>query len=214
MCSPWASWSRKLRTPLRLSLASRTASSPSSTSTLLFPKSSRHGGKCKMIHIVYIDNHGKCAGHLWSVCFLFCLSSRCRFQVTDDTQSCTNQLCPGRDQLISTNTGFDLLVDFTDHTGTLHACTLRSPVAENTLGCTVSTTSLEDDCLSLCSNAVAYLQGLKSTRVGDAVRHLIMYNHEKFSTCCRRMSLPAWLMMSELQWSGNSFWRDAKYMWR
>uniref|UniRef100_A0A3B3UAV0 Meiosis specific with OB-fold n=1 Tax=Poecilia latipinna TaxID=48699 RepID=A0A3B3UAV0_9TELE len=31
---------------------------------------------------------------------------------------------------------FDLLVDVTDHTGTLQACSLRGPVAEQTLGCT------------------------------------------------------------------------------
>ncbi|XP_054455266.1 meiosis-specific with OB domain-containing protein isoform X2 [Anoplopoma fimbria] len=60
--------------------------------------------------------------------------SRCKFQVTEDAQSCTNLLCPGRDQALLATTGFDLLVDFTDHTGTLHACSLRSPVAEKTLG--------------------------------------------------------------------------------
>uniref|UniRef100_A0A665WS70 Methionine sulfoxide reductase B1b n=1 Tax=Echeneis naucrates TaxID=173247 RepID=A0A665WS70_ECHNA len=64
--------------------------------------------------------------------------SRCKFQANEDAQSCPNQLCPGKDQALSATTGFYLLVDFTDHTGTLQACTLRSPVAENTLGCTVS----------------------------------------------------------------------------
>uniref|UniRef100_A0A3Q3K1B9 MEIOB-like N-terminal domain-containing protein n=1 Tax=Monopterus albus TaxID=43700 RepID=A0A3Q3K1B9_MONAL len=54
--------------------------------------------------------------------------SRCKFQVTEDMQVCTNQLCPGREQTLSVTTGFDLLVDFTDHT-----------VAENTLGCTLRT---------------------------------------------------------------------------
>uniref|UniRef100_A0A3Q3GPT9 Meiosis specific with OB-fold n=1 Tax=Labrus bergylta TaxID=56723 RepID=A0A3Q3GPT9_9LABR len=72
--------------------------------------------------------------------------SSCKFQVTDDAQSCTNQLCPGRDQVFSASTGFDLLVDFTDHTGTLHACPLRSPVTEKVLGCTTEEfTSLTDD---------------------------------------------------------------------
>uniref|UniRef100_UPI0037E974CF meiosis-specific with OB domain-containing protein n=1 Tax=Semicossyphus pulcher TaxID=241346 RepID=UPI0037E974CF len=72
--------------------------------------------------------------------------SRCKFQVTEDAQSCTNQLCPGRDQTFSATTGFDLLVDFTDHTGTLHACALRGPVAEKALGCTTEEfTSLTDD---------------------------------------------------------------------
>ncbi|KAM9837988.1 meiosis-specific with OB domain-containing protein [Aulostomus maculatus] len=72
--------------------------------------------------------------------------SRCKFLVMEDMQSCSNQLCPGRDQTFSATTSFDLLVDLTDHTGTLHACTLRSPVAEKTLGCTVKEfTSLTDD---------------------------------------------------------------------
>uniref|UniRef100_A0A665WS49 Methionine sulfoxide reductase B1b n=1 Tax=Echeneis naucrates TaxID=173247 RepID=A0A665WS49_ECHNA len=72
--------------------------------------------------------------------------SRCKFQANEDAQSCPNQLCPGKDQALSATTGFYLLVDFTDHTGTLQACTLRSPVAENTLGCTVNEfTSLTDD---------------------------------------------------------------------
>ncbi|XP_069547436.1 meiosis-specific with OB domain-containing protein [Brachyistius frenatus] len=72
--------------------------------------------------------------------------SRCKFQVTEDMQSCTNQLCPGRDQAFSAATDFDLLVDLTDHTGTLPACNLRSPVAEKTLGCTTEEfASLNDD---------------------------------------------------------------------
>lgn len=32
--------------------------------------------------------------------------------------------------------------------------------------------------------------------------------------CCRRRSLHAWLMTSVLQWSGNFFWRDAKFFSR
>uniref|UniRef100_A0AAX7TF54 MEIOB-like N-terminal domain-containing protein n=1 Tax=Astatotilapia calliptera TaxID=8154 RepID=A0AAX7TF54_ASTCA len=63
--------------------------------------------------------------------------SKCKFLVTEDLNSCTNQLCPGKGQIVSATTGFDLLVDFTDHTGTLHACSLRSPVAEKALGCTI-----------------------------------------------------------------------------
>ncbi|KAG7506941.1 hypothetical protein JOB18_019366 [Solea senegalensis] len=72
--------------------------------------------------------------------------SRCKFQVSEDAQSCTNQLCSGRDQVLTATTGFDLLVDFTDHTGTLSTCSLRSPVAETTLGCTTDQfASLTDD---------------------------------------------------------------------
>ncbi|XP_072229036.1 meiosis-specific with OB domain-containing protein [Leuresthes tenuis] len=62
--------------------------------------------------------------------------SRCKFQVSEDTQRCDSQLCPGRDQAFSATRGFDLLVDFTDHTGTVQACSLRGLVAEQTLGCT------------------------------------------------------------------------------
>uniref|UniRef100_A0A671W112 Meiosis specific with OB-fold n=1 Tax=Sparus aurata TaxID=8175 RepID=A0A671W112_SPAAU len=75
--------------------------------------------------------------------------TRCKLQVMEETQSCPNQLCPGRDQAFSASTGFDLLVDFTDHTGTVHGCALRSPMAEQALGCTVSTTSHGDDCSAL-----------------------------------------------------------------
>lgn len=72
--------------------------------------------------------------------------SRCWFLVTGDMQSCTNQTCPGAGQVFSASTGFDLLVDLTDHTGSLQACSLRSPVAEQTLGCaTDDFTSLTDD---------------------------------------------------------------------
>uniref|UniRef100_A0A8C9YRP8 Meiosis specific with OB-fold n=1 Tax=Sander lucioperca TaxID=283035 RepID=A0A8C9YRP8_SANLU len=102
--------------------------------------------------------------------------SRCKFQVTEDKQSCTNLLCPGRDQALASSTGFDLLVDITDHTGTLHSCALRSPVAEQTLGCTVKEfTSLTDDertamkwkfLLERCKIHVKVLQLLVLCRVG------------------------------------------------
>uniref|UniRef100_A0A673ANC2 Methionine sulfoxide reductase B1b n=1 Tax=Sphaeramia orbicularis TaxID=375764 RepID=A0A673ANC2_9TELE len=72
--------------------------------------------------------------------------TRCKFLVTEEMQSCSNPLCQGRDQGFSSTTAFDLLVDFTDHTGTLHTCSLKSPVAEKTLGCTVKEfTRLTDD---------------------------------------------------------------------
>lgn len=53
-------------------------------------------------------------------------------------RSCSNQLCPGREQPFSGSAAFDLLVDVTDHTGTLQACSLRGAAAEQTLGCSVS----------------------------------------------------------------------------
>ena len=91
------------------------------------------------------------------------LSSRCKFQVSEDVQSCGSQLCPGRDQAFSATRGFDLLVDFTDHTGTVQACHLRGLVAEQTLGCTVSTSSKNDN-YSECKVASACR--------GDAYRKL------------------------------------------
>ncbi|XP_077482786.1 meiosis-specific with OB domain-containing protein [Stigmatopora argus] len=62
--------------------------------------------------------------------------AKCKFQVEEGVQYCANQLCPGRGQAFSSTVGFDLLMDLTDHTGTLHSCTLKSPVAEAMLGCT------------------------------------------------------------------------------
>ncbi|KAM3859844.1 meiosis-specific with OB domain-containing protein [Diretmus argenteus] len=62
--------------------------------------------------------------------------SKCKYQVSEELQSCTTASCPGRDQPLSVTMGFDLLVNLTDHTGTLQACSFRSPVAEKTLGCT------------------------------------------------------------------------------
>ncbi|CAN9508585.1 unnamed protein product [Ophioblennius macclurei] len=72
--------------------------------------------------------------------------SKCKFLVTEDARSCANQLCPAASQPFSASVGFDLLVDLTDHTGTLQACSLRSPVAEKTLGRTTDDfASLTDD---------------------------------------------------------------------
>ncbi|RVE59383.1 hypothetical protein OJAV_G00187930 [Oryzias javanicus] len=61
--------------------------------------------------------------------------SKCKFQAAEDAQSCSNQLCPGREQPFSGAAAFDLLVDVSDHTGTLPACSLRGAAAEQTLGC-------------------------------------------------------------------------------
>ncbi|KAM7371060.1 hypothetical protein PAMP_010558 [Pampus punctatissimus] len=107
--------------------------------------------------------------------------SRCKFLVTDDTLSCTNQLCPGRGQSFSTIIGFDLLVDFTDHTGTLHACTLRSPVAENTLGCTIEEfTRLTDDERTamkwkfLLERCKVYVKILPSMKMRTGIRGVVL----------------------------------------
>ena len=66
------------------------------------------------------------------------ISSKCKYQVSEDLQSCSNPSCPAGGQPLSLTTGFDLLVDVTDHTGTLQSCYLSSTAAEKTLGCTVS----------------------------------------------------------------------------
>ncbi|XP_071319102.1 meiosis-specific with OB domain-containing protein isoform X2 [Trachinotus anak] len=107
--------------------------------------------------------------------------SRCKFQVTEDARSCCNLLCPGRDQALSATTGFYLLVDFTDHTGTLHACTLRSPVAEKTLGCTTDEfTSLTDDERTamkwkfLLERCKIYVKILPSTKMRTGIRGVVM----------------------------------------
>ncbi|XP_048870808.1 meiosis-specific with OB domain-containing protein isoform X1 [Brienomyrus brachyistius] len=59
--------------------------------------------------------------------------SRCWYQVSEDMQNCSNPVCPREAQLAVT-TSFDLLVDITDHTGTLQSCTLSGTAAEQTLG--------------------------------------------------------------------------------
>uniref|UniRef100_A0A3B4A0K8 MEIOB-like N-terminal domain-containing protein n=1 Tax=Periophthalmus magnuspinnatus TaxID=409849 RepID=A0A3B4A0K8_9GOBI len=63
--------------------------------------------------------------------------TRCKFQASEDGQSCTNEMCPGREQGFSAAAVFDLLVDVSDHSGTLHGCIFRSPVVEKILDCTV-----------------------------------------------------------------------------
>ncbi|XP_033840919.1 meiosis-specific with OB domain-containing protein [Periophthalmus magnuspinnatus] len=63
--------------------------------------------------------------------------TRCKFQASEDGQSCTNEMCPGREQGFSAAAVFDLLVDVSDHSGTLHGCIFRSPMVEKILDCTV-----------------------------------------------------------------------------
>ncbi|XP_028285834.1 meiosis-specific with OB domain-containing protein [Parambassis ranga] len=106
---------------------------------------------------------------------------RCKFLVTEDMQSCTNLLCPGRDQGFSATVGFDLLVDLTDHTGTLHACSLRSPVADKTLGCTTEEfTSLTDDERTamkwkfLLERCKIHVKIFPSTKVKSGVKGVIL----------------------------------------
>uniref|UniRef100_A0A3Q2DKF6 Meiosis specific with OB-fold n=1 Tax=Cyprinodon variegatus TaxID=28743 RepID=A0A3Q2DKF6_CYPVA len=107
--------------------------------------------------------------------------SKCKFLVTEDMKSCTNQLCPGREQPLSTTTGFDLLVDFTDHTGTLQACSLRGLVAEQTLGCTTDEfITLTDDQRTslkwkfLLGRCKIYIKILPSPRMKSGLRGMIL----------------------------------------
>uniref|UniRef100_A0A3P8YRY4 MEIOB-like N-terminal domain-containing protein n=1 Tax=Esox lucius TaxID=8010 RepID=A0A3P8YRY4_ESOLU len=67
--------------------------------------------------------------------------SKCRYQVNEESQSCSNTACPGVDHPLTVTTGFDLLVDVTDHTGTLQSCSLNGTVAEKTLGCSITPSS-------------------------------------------------------------------------
>uniref|UniRef100_A0A673WNP7 Meiosis specific with OB-fold n=1 Tax=Salmo trutta TaxID=8032 RepID=A0A673WNP7_SALTR len=71
--------------------------------------------------------------------------SKCRYQVNEEIQSCSNTSCPGGDQPLTVTTGFDLLVDVTDHTGTLQSCSLNGTVAEKTLGCNEFVSLTEDE---------------------------------------------------------------------
>ncbi|XP_075890801.1 meiosis-specific with OB domain-containing protein isoform X2 [Nelusetta ayraudi] len=107
--------------------------------------------------------------------------SKCKFMATDDVLSCTNQFCPGKGQTFSATTGFDLLVDLTDHTGTLHGCSLRSPEAEKMLGCTTEEfTSLTDDQRTamkwkfLLERCKVYIKILPSVKMRSGIRGLVL----------------------------------------
>ncbi|KAM6897068.1 meiosis-specific with OB domain-containing protein [Xenentodon cancila] len=107
--------------------------------------------------------------------------SKCKFQVPEHSQTCTNQLCLGTEQAFSSTRGFDLLVDFTDHTGTLQGCNLRGSVAEHTLGCTTEEfTSLTDDQRTalkwrfLLERCKIYVKILPSARMKSGIRCTIL----------------------------------------
>ncbi|XP_053133071.1 meiosis-specific with OB domain-containing protein isoform X2 [Hemicordylus capensis] len=65
--------------------------------------------------------------------------ARCHYVIKEDVSTCS--FCSSFPSSSSETTpvfaSFDLLVDLTDHTGTLQACNLSDTVAEETLGCTV-----------------------------------------------------------------------------
>ncbi|KAG5262531.1 hypothetical protein AALO_G00276120 [Alosa alosa] len=62
--------------------------------------------------------------------------ARCRVPVAEDVMVCTSFSCAGQGQELEMFSGFDLLLDISDHTGTLQSCYLSGTVAEKTLGCT------------------------------------------------------------------------------
>lgn len=185
--TPSTSWSWRPRSNRRLSSAWLTASSPSWTWTPLPPKSSRPAGT-----IAPKSRPSICP--CFDVGFFF--SSKCRFLMTADMQSCGNQLCPGGEQPFSGTTGFDLLVDLTDHTGTLQACSLRGAAAERTLGCSVGNSSEADG----------------GGQLRTAVIHWLLLN--MLLPASRRTSSSVWPMISAPLSSGSFFWKDAKYTWR
>ncbi|XP_062859887.1 meiosis-specific with OB domain-containing protein [Trichomycterus rosablanca] len=61
---------------------------------------------------------------------------RCKYRVSEEIEVCTNTACPNQGQGQEVTAAFDLLVDISDHTGTLQGCSLGGTVAEKTLGCT------------------------------------------------------------------------------
>ncbi|XP_015860694.3 meiosis-specific with OB domain-containing protein isoform X3 [Peromyscus maniculatus bairdii] len=63
--------------------------------------------------------------------------SGCGYIVNEASNTCT--ICDkDSSRLQSFFLGFDVLVDLTDHTGTLHSCSLTGSIAEGTLGCTIN----------------------------------------------------------------------------
>ncbi len=65
-------------------------------------------------------------------------SAKCKFRVNEENQTCSNDACPNQVHQLQATEGFDLLVDISDHTGTVQSCNLAGTVAEKTLGCKVS----------------------------------------------------------------------------
>uniref|UniRef100_A0A8C1JF47 Meiosis-specific with OB domain-containing protein-like n=1 Tax=Cyprinus carpio TaxID=7962 RepID=A0A8C1JF47_CYPCA len=63
--------------------------------------------------------------------------AKCKFLINEESQTCSNDACPNQGQQYQATEGFELLVDISDHTGTLHSCNLAGTVAEKTLGCKV-----------------------------------------------------------------------------
>ncbi|XP_077172209.1 meiosis-specific with OB domain-containing protein [Paroedura picta] len=63
--------------------------------------------------------------------------AKCHYVVSETASGCS--YCSGSPSPLDTPAypSFDLLVDLTDHTGTLPSCNLSDTVAEETLGCTV-----------------------------------------------------------------------------
>ncbi|KAL4675918.1 hypothetical protein H8959_010063 [Pygathrix nigripes] len=63
--------------------------------------------------------------------------STCGYIVNEASNMCT--ICNKNSlDFKSVFLSFDMLIDLTDHTGTLHSCSLTGSVAEETLGCTVN----------------------------------------------------------------------------
>ncbi|XP_046709427.1 meiosis-specific with OB domain-containing protein isoform X6 [Silurus meridionalis] len=106
---------------------------------------------------------------------------RCKFRVHEDTEVCTNAACPKQGEAGEVTAAFDLLVDISDHTGTLQSCNLSGTVAEQTLGCT----SKEFVCLSesnrtamkwkfLLERCKVYVKVLPSTKSKIGMRTSIL----------------------------------------
>lgn len=78
---------------------------------------------------------------IYALIIFLCFSSICRFIVNEMSNTCTFCSDVSSDSK-STFASFDILIDLTDHTGTLYSCYLSDCVAEETLGCTVSRNKL------------------------------------------------------------------------
>lgn len=61
--------------------------------------------------------------------------AKCNFRFNKESQTCSNDVCPNQGQQLQATEGFDLLVDISDHTGTLQSCNLTGTVVEKTLCC-------------------------------------------------------------------------------
>ena len=95
--------------------------------------------------------------------------------------------------------GFDILMDISDHTGTLQSCFLSATVAEKTLGCTVSTGILPN---TVCSERMCIVFKFTVFTRGPRQRqylYLYLFNQQNDLSLC--LYLDTGMEVGVLNWT-------------